>query len=173
MRRATTPRSISSVPETYPPVRPRLWVTVTDVAPDVNAGDKPLKTVTDLLSDPAFRKVVAELAKNPEAKPEAKTTAPAEAAGTNKPAKSDKVVVKVDVSGIPECGYGYAGPGIDGIGIAAGGEEQAFIFFPVGPVGQSAAVDHDMIDHAVGIKWRGLLGVEDPFLFSRSGVKGE
>ncbi|MCW5556343.1 MAG: hypothetical protein KIT22_00610 [Verrucomicrobiae bacterium] len=41
-----------------------------DTPPDVKSADKPLKTLSDLLKDPEFRKVVVALSKNPDAQPE-------------------------------------------------------------------------------------------------------
>lgn len=67
--------------------------------PDVKSQDRPVGTLSALLSDPQFRKVVAELARNGGETPTQTTNAsPPSATSTNKA----PVTVTVDAEGLPE-----------------------------------------------------------------------
>ncbi len=79
-----------------------------DTPPDVkSSADKPLKTVSDLLNDPEFRKVVVALSKNPDAQPEDPPASPDDAKKEEPSKEADKkndkpVVVKVDADGLAQ-----------------------------------------------------------------------
>jgi len=78
-----------------------------DTPPDVKSADKPIKTVSDLLKDPEFRKVVVALSKNPDAQPEDPPVSPGDAKKEESSKEADKkndkpVVVKVDADGLAQ-----------------------------------------------------------------------
>lgn len=68
--------------------------------PDVKSGERPLKTVTELLADPQFREVVKALVKDSDAKIDVKTNAVTASSATN--ATPEKVVVKVEAEGLQQ-----------------------------------------------------------------------
>lgn len=68
--------------------------------PDVKSGERPVKTVTELLADPQFREVVKALVKDSDAKIDVKTNAVTSSSATN--ATPEKVVVKVEAEGLQQ-----------------------------------------------------------------------